>query len=751
MTIIPEVTLATTPVTFLPNVFKPLIFSDASIFDALNDIKSEKYKEKINYLRSLDKKTYTAEKKLLPAYALNGTFNNSVTNDGFKQSNGLFCVDIDELNPETLEQDKAYIALLPSVFCVFVSTGGKGLKVLLRIPPETVKNNADFRALYTHVEAFFSKHGFTIDPACKDVRRLCFVSHDPNICINWDADLFVAPVTYPQPVKQNPTPYDLKQKTGAPAKQHTDFNSDNESECITVCVNILEKATPGNRHDARLRAGRLAGGFISADRVSEEKITNVLMQVSDSISDGGVTNSTEVQTLRDAIELGKNEPVLVSGSGLNEADDATIKRLSALSPLEYDRLRKPEADRLGVRCSTLDELIAAEQKSNGSADTGLGIDNIEPWAESIEPDQLLNDVAQCIRRFIVCEPETATAAALWVAMTHLIDVVQIAPLAVITAPEKRCGKSQLLSLLGRLVHRPLTASNISPAALFRAIDAWKPTLLIDEADAFMKENEELRGLINCGHTRDSAYIVRVVGEDFTPTKFTVWGAKAISGIGHLADTLMDRAVILELRRKLPHESVERIRHAEPDLFQTLAAKLARFADDYRGQVRDARPHLPEQLNDRAQDNWEPLLAIAGVAGGEWPQLARSAALKLSGSETDAMSIGVELLSDIQEIFDTNKVDKIFTAGLIEALCKDEERPWATYNRGKAISPRQVSSRLNGYGILSKTVRIGAAIKKGYEKDQFQESFNRYLSDTKNVVPDYPLLSVTPLHLTAGAA
>lgn len=424
-------------------------------------------------------------------------------------------------------------------------------------------------------------------------------------------------------------------------------------------------------------------------------------------------------------------------------DQATIKRLAALSPLEYDRVRDNEAKKLGVRTATLDKQITAERK--GYDNTGMEIDSVEPWPESVDPAQLLTEVFECARRFIVCEPETAIAAVLWVAMTHFIDVVQVAPLAVITAPEKRCGKSQLLFLLGRLVNRPLTASNISPAALFRAIDAWQPTLLVDEADAFMKENEELRGLINCGHTRDSAYIVRVVGENFTPTKFNVWGAKAISGIGHLADTLMDRAVVLELRRKLPHESVDRLRHAEPELFHTLAAKLARFADDYRHQVRVARPHLPEQLNDRAQDNWEPLLAIADVAGGHWPEVARKAALKLSGTESDSMSVGVELLADIQEIFDTKRIERIFTADLITALCEDDEKPWATYNRGKAIAPRQVSNKLAGYGIKSKDVRIGYTNKKGFLLEDFQEAFSRYLRLST------PVLSATPRQPRNGEA
>lgn len=409
-------------------------------------------------------------------------------------------------------------------------------------------------------------------------------------------------------------------------------------------------------------------------------------------------------------------------------DNATLERLAALSPLDYDRVRKPEAEKMGVRPATLDSLVKSIRK--GAENSGIPIDIAEPWPDEINPTELFNDVTHCIKRFIVCPDETARAAALWVGMTWLIDTVQVAPLAVITAPEKRCGKSQFLFLIGRLVKAPLTASNISAAALFRVIDAWQPTLLIDEADAFMKDNEELRGLINCGHTRDSAYIVRVVGDSHTPTKFNAWGAKAISGIGHLADTLMDRAIVLELRRKLPHESVDRLRHVDVDLFNVLAAKLARFADDYGETIRKARPHLPERLNDRAQDNWEPLLAIADVVGGAWPDMARKAALKISGSESDAMSIGVELLHDIKEVFDDKGIAKISSADLITALCSDDEKPWATYNRGKQISPRQVSNKLTGYGIKSKDIRIGSIVKKGFELEQFGESFYRYLSGNK---------------------
>jgi putative DNA primase/helicase len=265
--------------------------------------------------------------------------------------------------------------------------------------------------------------------------------------------------------------------------------------------------------------------------------------------------------------------------------------------------------------------------------------------------------------------------------------------------------------------------------------------MIDEANAFMRENEELRGILNSGHTRDSAYVVRVVGDDHTPKPFSTWGCKAIAGIGHLSDTLMDRAVVLDLRRKLPHENVERLRHAAPDLFDRLASRLCRFAQDNREAVRRARPELPHALHDRAQDNWEPLLAIADVAGGVWPEQARQAALNISGATDEGGTIGSELLADIQEVFETKRVERIGTAELIEALCADDGKPWATFNRGKPIVPRQVAKRLKEYGIVSKNVRVGYRQSKGFERLQFQDVFERYLTTTHAS----PIPTIYPSH------
>jgi len=422
----------------------------------------------------------------------------------------------------------------------------------------------------------------------------------------------------------------------------------------------------------------------------------------------------------------------------SETPQQVIRRLAGLSTLEYELCRDEEAGKLGARVSVLDTEVKAERDVSQNNTDMFAV--IDPWHLPVNGAELLSDIAATVRRFIVCKPETVTATALWSVFTWLIDSAQIAPLVVITAPEKRCGKSTALALINKLVCRPLSASNISPAAVFRVIEAHSPTLLIDEVDSFLKDNEELRGVINSGHTRDAAYVIRTVGDSHEPTRFSTWGCKALSGIGNVPETIADRAIMLELRRKLPTETVERLRHADHSIFTELTRKALRFSTDAASEIKRARPLLPDALNDRAQDNWEPLLAIADFAGGDWPQLARQAALKISGTEHETISLTSELLSDIREIFDAQQLDRISTAQLISELTTDDLKPWATYNRGKPLSPRQLAKRLEEYEIKSRTIRVYANTCKGFYRDQFSDAFERYLSV---VLPDKPVTASQP--------
>lgn len=402
-----------------------------------------------------------------------------------------------------------------------------------------------------------------------------------------------------------------------------------------------------------------------------------------------------------------------------------LKAMRGKDPAAFARLRIQVKETKQLSMVEFDRITAS---SNDDTAPSISIfAEVEPWPAPVDGADLLDDITHALARHVIADKETLRAAALWVAFTWLIDVVQVAPIANITAPEKRCGKSILLTALGKLANRSLQVANIGPAALFRSIELWSPTLLIDEVDAFLAAHEDARGILNAGFTRDSAIVIRCVGDDHLPTPFNVWGAKALCGIGKIADTLADRSVPLRLRRRTPGESVESLRHSDPALWEKLRSRLARFAQDSAEAIEKARPTPIMGLNDRANDAWEPLLAIADLAGSHWPKSARHAAIALHGLEGEAPSIGAELLADVKAVFEAKSESKVFSADLLDALIADEEAPWATWNRGKAMSARQLSHKLAEFGIKSKQVRIGFESKKGYLVEDFGDAFTRYLS------------------------
>ena len=356
-----------------------------------------------------------------------------------------------------------------------------------------------------------------------------------------------------------------------------------------------------------------------------------------------------------------------------------------------------------------------------------------PSSDTVDLATPLDAIVTLLHRYLAISQEQGWAVALWIAMTYFMKVIKVAPLLIITAPERACGKSVLLTFVSNLVEKPLSVANMSAAFLYRAVEKHAPTILIDEADMFARQNDELKGLINAGHTPNSTNVGRIVkqGEELVPQFFSVWCAKALAGIQlerHLPDSTRSRGLVITLRRKLAGEQIERLRHADQAEFDKLASMLARCAIDLADQVANARPEMPEQLDDRAQDNWEPLFAIASCAGAEWVERARAAALAISAPDLSPQNLGNELLADIKSILDSKMVARISTADLLNALTDDPEAPWATYNRGKPFSPRQLSKMLEPYGIHSKTVRIDRfATPKGFELSQFDDAFARYLT------------------------
>lgn len=250
---------------------------------------------------------------------------------------------------------------------------------------------------------------------------------------------------------------------------------------------------------------------------------------------------------------------------------------------------------------------------------------------------LLNSVRDALQRYVVLPSDEAeVAVVLWIVATHAVDRFDHATRLAVHSPVKRCGKSRLLEIIAGLAHKPMQTTNISVAALFRMVDAagdHPPTLILDEADRLFggkkdEDNADLVAMLNNGFRRGSP-TYRCVGAKLEPKEFQNFAFAAIAGIGRLPDTIEDRAVNVTMRRRLPGESVAKFRLGRdlPRLHELRDVITAWAAENIRDDGSDV--DVPDELEDRAQDCWEPLLVVADAAGGEWPRSAREAAVKLT--------------------------------------------------------------------------------------------------------------------------
>jgi hypothetical protein len=415
---------------------------------------------------------------------------------------------------------------------------------------------------------------------------------------------------------------------------------------------------------------------------------------------------------------------------------ATFFRLASLPAYDYDKMREQEAAGLGIRLITLDkevETIRTKLRGDNAADADspgrpLKLPPPEPWHLPVDGGALLNEIAAAIRRHVVLARDEIVAVALFVVYSHAYDAWTISPRLAITSPEMRCGKTTLLSVLEGLVPKPLKADNVTTAAVFRVVEQARPTLLIDEADSFLKDNEELRGILNSGH-RSNGQAVRLVGENHTPRAFSTFCPTVIAAIGRLSNTLEDRSVSISMRRALANETVIRFDEKERAALVPLARKARRWTDDHKDSLRDADPEIPAELHGRAADNWRPLLAVAYVAGGPCFVVAKEAAVRLSvRGVAGGESVRVQLLSDIRSIFGARDTERISSVDLVVALCSLEGRPWQDWAKGRPITPNQLARQLAHFEIRPDTMRMGKEQQpsKGYERSDFSDAFKRYL-------------------------
>nr|WP_049577163.1 DUF3631 domain-containing protein [Streptomyces sp. SBT349] len=358
----------------------------------------------------------------------------------------------------------------------------------------------------------------------------------------------------------------------------------------------------------------------------------------------------------------------------------------------------------------------------------------EPGALS-EGAQVLTELQAQIKRFVVMPSEEAlTAVTLWVAATHLQPAWQHAPRLAVVGPAKRCGKSRLLDVVTETVHAPLITVNASAAAIFRSItDEDPPTFLVDEADTLFgtakaaERNEDLRGLLNAGHQRNRPTL-RVTGPEHTPVAFPTFAMAALAGIGDLPDTIMDRSVVIRMRRRAPGESVAAFRTGrDTPALHALRDRLAAWLRPLCAQAEDMEPDMP--VEDRAADTWEPLVIIADLAGSQWPARARAACRAMTAHETgrDAdTGLRTRILLDIRGVFAAEgDPSALRTSRLIEQLNSAPEAPWVEHGP-TGLNARRLGLLLEDYGIRPGNHRFpGGMQAKGYARTQFLDAWARY--------------------------
>jgi putative DNA primase/helicase len=403
-----------------------------------------------------------------------------------------------------------------------------------------------------------------------------------------------------------------------------------------------------------------------------------------------------------------------------------MDQLGELSPAEYGQRREQFATGLGIPVAFLDKEWK-ERRKRGKSSSALDIFGpIEPWLAPVAGASLLHAIVRRLKRHIIFNNEVAaTTVALWIAFAWTHDAVTHSPLLLVTSAEMNSGKTTLLGLVRFLVPRPLFIVEISPAVLYRAIEMWTPTLIVDEADVIFRQNPELRAVVNSGWTRGMG-VPRCHPDTHEPEIFSTFGPKAIGMKGRsLPETTLGRSIVIEMRRKKSDERADDFEHIDDDELLTSRRLLARWAADNAKALASARPELPEGFQNRLAANWRPLLAVADAAGEEWPELARTAAKVLSNIDTE--SEGTALLADIKTIFAAKAVDRLASVDLVAALHGLEGRPWAEFGRGeKPISPNQLARLLKAFVIVPGTIRTSAGTPKGYKLEDFQDAFDRYL-------------------------
>ena len=419
-----------------------------------------------------------------------------------------------------------------------------------------------------------------------------------------------------------------------------------------------------------------------------------------------------------------------------ELESHVVNAAAMLGRGDVDRCKKKLSEALGIGVRTFEGLVkearAKDQQGDdpSATDQGFEDDTLDPWEETVDGDALFREVLELINRHVILTTAQAVSVACWIVFCYGFESMRICPQLLINSPSKRCGKSTLLELIMCLVPRPLPAANISSAAVFRSIESWKPTLLIDEADTFLNSggNEEITGILNSGHNRSLAFVVRTqeVDGDHVPVRFSTFCPKVIAMINAPADTIIDRSIVITLVRKLPTQRVDALAIDAKEKMLDTRRRMVRWTADNLAAVKFDIEGTPMMGSDRARQNWSVVAAFAQAMGPQAHAALLKAAVELSDTAGIEENVEIDLLNDIRDLALAEKKDHIQSAVLVKELVKLKERPWGEVNRGKELTENKLARLLRPFKIAPDKFRDGTVTHRGYSVAALMAVFDRYL-------------------------
>src|SRR6516164_4834349 len=379
-----------------------------------------------------------------------------------------------------------------------------------------------------------------------------------------------------------------------------------------------------------------------------------------------------------------------------ELTNEVVINLAGLTPLQYAQQLAREAKKYKTPVKLLEKAVEAarvEQEAERLLEPHW---EVTPAEDPVDAAKMFAAIEARILHHVAMPQHLAFVVALWIGQNWIHEHATYSQILFVTSAERDSGKSTLMGVIGFMVRRSLLSVGISAAALYRSIERWHPTFVIDEADEAFVDNPDLRQVINSGWTRGQG-VVRCDPDTNEPRKFSTFCPKAIAGRRTKApDTIMSRAILIMQKRRTRDESIAHFSHVDDDGFIRLRSQLARWAADNGEMLGLAHPAMPDGFLNRTASNWQLIFAIADSLDEEAGGRARTAAQQIVGV-TDLISAGGELLREFKTMFDRSTLDY----------------------------------------LISKSVGPKGAQAKGYRKSDFTDAWDRYLPPTEKTPPSHP--------------